>query len=114
MKIGASGIYIKSSEANGTITLDSVDTTLDDSELWCFVGDNVNGYRIYNKAIGAGYALAAPSTVGTNDSNGGTSYAKVVAEGQEGYTYEWMTKYSTSISGVTGVFLTAKITQLGL
>ena len=33
-----------------------------DSMLWCFVGNVVDGFVIYNKAAGAGYALAKPET----------------------------------------------------
>lgn len=32
--------------------------TMDDSDLWCFVGNNVNGYRIYNRAVGTSLPLA--------------------------------------------------------
>ena len=32
--------------------------TMDDSDLWCFVGNNVNGYRIYNRAAGTALSLA--------------------------------------------------------
>lgn len=33
-----------------------------DNMLWCFVGNVVDGFVIYNKAAGAGYALAKPET----------------------------------------------------
>lgn len=36
-----------------------------DSMLWCFVGNVVDGFVIYNKAAGAEYALAKPETGNT-------------------------------------------------
>ncbi|MDY4029810.1 MAG: hypothetical protein SOY69_01170 [Alloprevotella sp.] len=36
-----------------------------DNMLWCFVGNVVDGFVIYNKAAGAGYALAKPETGNT-------------------------------------------------
>lgn len=36
-----------------------------DNMLWCFVGNVADGFRIYNKAAGAEYALAKPETGNT-------------------------------------------------
>lgn len=40
-------------------------TTFDDNMLWCFVGNVVDGFVIYNKAAGSEYALAKPETGNT-------------------------------------------------
>lgn len=32
--------------------------TMDDADLWCFVGNNIDGYRIYNRAAGTALSLA--------------------------------------------------------
>ena len=61
--------------------------TMDDSDLWCFVGNNITGYRIYNRAAGAALPLAFETEPVNSDlpficdgpyngwsiSNGGTS-----------------------------------------
>ncbi len=39
--------------------------TFSDNMLWCFVGDVVDGFVIYNKAAGSEYALAKPATGNT-------------------------------------------------
>ncbi len=48
------------------VTLPKYDTkqsaAFADNMLWCFVGNVVDGFVIYNKAAGAGYALAKPET----------------------------------------------------
>ncbi len=45
-------------EANVTATRQGVTTTAHpDAELWAFVGDRTNGYRIYNKVAGSGKVL---------------------------------------------------------
>lgn len=51
------------------VTLPKYDTkqsaTFADNMLWCFVGNVADGFRIYNKAAGAEYALAKPETGNT-------------------------------------------------
>ncbi len=51
------------------VTLPKYDTkqsaTFSDNMLWCFVGDVVDGFVIYNKAAGSEYALAKPATGNT-------------------------------------------------
>jgi hypothetical protein len=108
MQIASTGFYLKSENPGDTIQLNSVDVSLADSELWCFVGTPTEGYRLYNKAIGPGKALAAPTTVDSAGNSGGNSCATVQAEDQDGYVYDWIPSYSSSISGVEGVYLAAK------
>lgn len=51
------------------VTLPKYDTkqsaTFGDNMLWCFKGNVVDGFVIYNKAAGSGYALAKPATGNT-------------------------------------------------
>ena len=51
------------------VTLPKYDTkqsaAFSDNMLWCFVGDVVDGFVIYNKAAGSEYALAKPATGNT-------------------------------------------------
>ncbi len=72
LSIGASGLRISDNATESSISLGGT-LTLDDENLWCFVGNDKDGYRIFNKQAGPGKALAAPVTM--SDGNGKTSYA---------------------------------------
>ena len=43
---------------SNNLMLDNNDVAMNSAALWCFVGDATNGYKIYNRAWGADYALA--------------------------------------------------------
>lgn len=45
----------------------------DDENLWCFVGNETEGFKIYNKKQGTTKALAAPKSI--TSANDGTAYA---------------------------------------
>lgn len=72
MQCAAAGYYVSNNGSADHIALDRVTTTLEDKDLWCFVGNATSGYRIYNKEAGPGKVLAAPATM--TGTNGGTSY----------------------------------------
>lgn len=48
------------------------ETKITDNMLWCFVGDVVNGFKIYNKAAGSTMTLRKAS-IGNNDAVGNTA-----------------------------------------
>lgn len=48
------------------------ETKITDNMLWCFVGDVVNGFKIYNKAAGSTMTLRKAS-IGNNDAAGNTA-----------------------------------------
>lgn len=73
LNISANKFLITDNGTASSITLKSANTEVTDAALWCFVGDDTNGYRIYNKNTGTTKTLAAPTTMSSN--NGGTSYA---------------------------------------
>ena len=43
---------------SNNLTLDNNDVAMNSAALWCFVGNDTEGYKIYNRAWGADYALA--------------------------------------------------------
>lgn len=88
MTIGAANLLISDNNGAESIALGG-EISADDANLWCFVGDDTNGYKIYNKQAGATKALAAPTTM--SESNGGSSYAilKDVDNLESGYTNLW-------------------------
>lgn len=67
--------YINS---DGQLLLNGTDKPLNAGGIWCFVGDAVNGYKIYNRNTGTSKILSM-----TTDNNG---VAKMLAVGTEGCT----------------------------
>lgn len=53
-------------------TVMNYETEITDNMLWCFVGDAVNGFKIYNKAAGSTLTLRKAS-IGNNDAAGNTA-----------------------------------------
>lgn len=69
---------------NGSATsIEPTQTVYDGSDaiLWCFTGNEEEGYRLYNKQAGAGKVLASPATL---SGDGGTSYPVLKAAGSLG------------------------------
>lgn len=98
MAIGSASLQISDNNGAECISLTGGLLTYDDADLWCFVGDDTNGYRIYNKKQGAGKALTAPTTMSASD-NGGTSYAILKdTTATTGYTNLWDIKSATATS----------------
>lgn len=73
---GAGKLRISDNGANDYIQLGGFMANSDEN-LWCFVGDEANGFKIYNKKQGTAKALAAPNSM--NDQTDGTSYAYLQA-----------------------------------
>lgn len=71
MTIGAGSLRIHDNADQNYIQLGG-QMRLKDENLWCFVGDETNGFLIYNKQAGPTKALAASSTM--SGANGGTTY----------------------------------------
>ena len=71
MTIGAGSLRIHDNAGANYIQLGG-QMSLKDENLWCFVGDETNGFMIYNKQAGPTKALAASSTM--SGTNGGNTY----------------------------------------
>ena len=74
-------------EANAsTIKLDRSTTDWDDKDLFCFVGNVINGFEIYNKAAGKNMLLSSSKTMSTStvlysqESEGGATYVIMTDE----------------------------------
>ena len=109
MSIGATKLAITNAMSDGYIPLNGQLSEIDDSNLWCFVGDETDGYHIYNKAYGTAKMLCAPTTM--TGTTGSTSYVILrdadVAE-SDGYTATWMFESSSDIAGEDGVYMYEK------
>lgn len=98
MQIGANGYVIDNHGSASYIALDEMNSNpSNDAQLWTFVGDNTNGYRIYNKQAGMSKVLAAPTTM--TGETGATSYPILVNAGSvpNGYTDLWLFEKSTNL-----------------
>ena len=70
----------------------------DDENLWCFVGDETNGFAIYNKKAGTTKALAAPTTMSANTGETSYAYLQTVEGLPSTQTMLWDFKAATTTS----------------
>lgn len=89
MQIHSAGYYLSNEvNANGAMPMARTESEFGDGDLWCFVGNNTDGYTIYNRAEGPVKSFAAPiEMMGTT---GAGSYPVVKAPGEAGYCYQWV------------------------
>jgi hypothetical protein len=98
---------------NGTadfIAISGSTTSLEAQDLWCFVGNETDGYRLYNKQAGPTKVLASSTTMGTLAGYGGTggSTYPVMKEATaipEGWSDLWDFSASDEIADTEGYFL---------
>ena len=98
LQIAANGFVIADNGTADHIELvEYISDATDDAQLWAFVGDNTNGYKLYNKQAGAAKALAAPTKM--TGSTGSTSYPILVDADAvpEGYTDMWLFTTSSDL-----------------
>ena len=105
-QIGENGFYI-SQPSDGVINLRTSFSVLDDADLWCFVGNNTDGYRIYNKAAGPSKVLAADLSK-TGNTGGDAFVTLKEANKLNGFASLWTLIKSDKLSGKTSYFLQVK------
>ena len=105
-QIGENGFYI-SQPSDGVINLRTSFSVLDDADLWCFVGNNTDGYRIYNKAAGPSKVLAADLSK-TGNTGGDAFVTLKEANKLNGFASLWTLNKSDQLSGKTSYFLQVK------
>lgn len=71
--------------------------TQTDYQKWCFVGDSISGYKVYNKALGAGCALTALAS----PTDGSAPTMKDTASLGSSYTNVWWFSVSSNLSSNT-------------
>lgn len=103
--------YLHNTEGAESMTLAAEQQTIDastieafDAQMWCFVGNPFDGFKIYNKAAGEGKILSSSTTM---SGNGGGTYPILVDEASlpEGNNTTWDVMPSTKISGVNGFYI---------
>ena len=110
MGIGDGAKLIKDNAGAEFITLGSALVTGADEELWCFVGNDTDGYAVYNKQAGATKVLASKKTMSTLAGYGGTggsTYPTMqdASALPEGYVGRWDFSTSDKIADVDGYFM---------
>ena len=91
LQIAANNFVIADNGTANHIALSEyISDATDNAQLWAFVGDNTNGYKLYNKNTGTAKVLAAPTTMGSN--TGGNAFPILVdaAAVPAGYTDMWL------------------------
>lgn len=102
MTIGSSALFISDNGTADYITIKNNRSDLADADLWCFIGDEKNGYKIYNKQAGTAKMLAAPTTM--KGDAGSESYVVLKEAGASGYTYLWNVAPSKDLGDDTEAF----------
>ena len=110
MGIGDGAKLIKDNAGADHITLGTSMPKGADDELWCFVGNDTDGYAIYNKQAGASKVLASKTTMSSLSGYGGTggsTYPTMqdAANLPSGYVGRWDFATSNKIANVNGYFM---------
>lgn len=104
--------YLHNTEGAESMTLAAEQQTIDAStieafnaQMWCFVGNPFDGFKIYNKAAGEDMILSSSTTMSGN--NGGSTYPILMDEASlpEGNNTTWDVTPSTNISGINGFYI---------
>lgn len=103
LSIGTEGYRISDNRNNSFITLGGTRRGTADN-VWCFVGNETDGYMIYNMNAGTKKALAAPTEM--KGETGADSYAHLMPiEGlSSDYTNRWDIKAAPASNGVKNGF----------
>lgn len=89
LQIGSQG-YVLSSNGQQAMPLQNTKVNINDpKQLWCFVGNDAEGFRLYNMGTGVTKVLAAPTTMSA--SQGGSSFPtmQLAKNLPAGYTDVW-------------------------
>lgn len=75
-----------------------------DANLWCFVGNAFEGFKIYNKAAGPDKVLSSSTTMGSN--TGANTYPVLTSTSElNGKNERWAVTVGNSLNNNTGFFL---------
>lgn len=110
MRIGTGGSIISDNDGAEHIALGRATTTYEDCDLWCFVGNDTDGYAVYNKQVGTSKVLASHTTMssiaGYNGTGGNTYPTMQPADAlPEGYIGCWDFATSSDIANVDGYYM---------
>lgn len=102
--------YLHNTEGAESMVLGQTEQAIDASsdeafanQLWCVTGNPFDGFKLYNKAAGAGKILSSGNPTGADE----TTYPILVDETAvpDGNNTTWDITPSTNISGVNGFYI---------
>ena len=102
--------YLHNTDGAESMTLGATEQAIDASgidalnaQMWCFVGNPFDGFKLYNKAAGEGKILSSGNPAGAD----GTTFPILVDEASlpEGNNTTWDILPSTNIAGVNGFYI---------
>lgn len=110
MGIGEGAKLIKDNAGADHIALGVSTPKGNDDELWCFVGNDTDGYAVYNKQAGPSKVLASKKTMSAISGYGGTGGSTYpimqdAANIPDGYVGRWDFAASNKIANVNGYFM---------
>ena len=110
MGIGEGAKLIKDNAGADHIALGVSTPKGNDDELWCFVGNDTDGYAVYNKQAGTSKVLASKTSMSAISGYGGTggsTYPTMqdAANLPSGYIGRWDFAASNKIANVNGYFM---------
>jgi hypothetical protein len=107
MSITASKNILNYEEGSNKIYLNRTTTDYNPKDLFCFVGDIINGFKIYNMEAGSGKLLSSGSNP-YDGKTGGITYVSLTDEAtatSSGHVYLWdLTKSTSTNSNLSGGF----------
>lgn len=105
VSIGAAKLLLTDTEDKTSMELKTALYTGADAELWCFTGNETDGFKLHNKQAGATKVLASPKTM--SGAEGGTAYAVMKEESALGADYlcTYDLSASTSIASTEGFYI---------
>ena len=104
MTIGENKYYTYYEADSTSMALSRTTTTYADADLFCFMGNIVKGFTIYNKAAGEGKVLSSSSNPYDGNS-GGSTYVTLQDKGTSGLCQTWDIQKSSNISGENGFYM---------
>ncbi len=110
MGIGTGGAIISDNDGADHIALGRATTTYEDCDLWCFVGNDTDGYAVYNKQAGTSKVLASHTTMSSISGYGGTggsTYPTMQPADAlpDGYIGLWDFATSNDIADIDGYYM---------
>ena len=102
--------YLHNTAGAESMTLGTTEQTIDASsnnafaaQLWCVTGNPFDGFKLYNRAAGAGMILSSGNPAGAD----GTTYPVLTDESSlpEGNNTTWDILPSTNIAGINGFYI---------
>lgn len=108
MQIGNSKSVISDNGEANHIALKGGVVSLEAANLWCFVGNDADGYKIYNKQAGPTKCLSTSTEMNPLSGYGGTggsTYPVMKEALPEGWSNLWDFSASDKIADVNGFFI---------